>query len=120
MFKTNSEYQKKLLKRWAPMLEKGTPIDSVEKKLIVAQCLENTRKEFTKKNLFTEAAPTAVNNTIDYRAPAYTAPIAGQGVLTQNDYILPNVGSTSPNSLPIGSCSTSASPNPEIGHLHIR
>lgn len=91
MFKTNSEYQKKLLKRWAPVLEKGAPIDSVEKKLIVAQVLENTRKEFTKKNLFTEAAPTAVNNTIDTRAPAYTAPIAGQGVLTQNDYILPNV-----------------------------
>ena len=91
MFKTNSEYQKKLLKRWAPILEKGAPIDTVEKKLVVAQVLENTRKEFAKKNLFTEAAPTAVNNTIDYRNPAYTAPIAGQGVLTQNDYILPNV-----------------------------
>ena len=43
MFKTNSDYQKKLLKRWAPVLEKGAPIDSVEKKLVVAQCVENTR-----------------------------------------------------------------------------
>ena len=91
MFKTNSEYQKKLLKRWAPILEKGAAIESVDKKLVLAQVLENTRKEFTKKNLFTEAAPTAVGNTIDNRAPAYTAPVQGQGVMTQNDYILPNV-----------------------------
>ena len=91
MFKTNSDYQKKLLKRWAPILEKGAPIESVEKKLVMAQVLENTRKEFTKKGLFTEAAPTAVGNTIDGRPDAYTAPLAGQGVLTSNDYILPNV-----------------------------
>lgn len=90
MFKTNSDYQKKLLKRWAPVLEKGAPIDSVEKKLVVAQCLENTRKEFTKKGLFCEAAPANVGN-IDARAPQYNAPISGQGVLTANDYILPNV-----------------------------
>ena len=92
MFRTNSDYQKKLLKRWAPILEKGTPIDTVEKKLIVAQCLENTRKEFCKKGLFTEAAPTAVGNTIDMRTPpAYNQPLAGNGVLTKDDYILPNV-----------------------------
>ena len=92
MFKTNSDYQKKLLKRWAPILEKGAPIDTVEKKLVVAQCLENTRKEFTKKGLFTEAAPTAVGNTVDMRAgSAYNQPITGNGVLTANDYILPNV-----------------------------
>ena len=90
MFKTNSDYQKKLLKRWAPVLEKGAPIDSVEKKLVVAQCLENTRKEFTKKGLFCEAAPASVSN-IDARAPQYNAPLSGQGVLTANDYILPNV-----------------------------
>lgn len=92
MFKTNSDYQKKLLKRWAPILEKGSPIDTVEKKLVVAQCLENTRKEFTKKGLFTEAAPTAVGNTVDMRnGSAYNQPITGNGVLTANDYILPNV-----------------------------
>ena len=92
MFRTNSDYQKKLLKRWAPILEKGAAIDTVEKKLALAQCLENTRKEFTKKGLFTEAAPTAVGNTIDMRTPpAYNQPLAGNGVLTANDYILPNV-----------------------------
>ena len=92
MFKTNSDYQKKLLKRWAPILEKGAPIDTVEKKLVVAQCLENTRKEFCKKGLFTEAAPTAVGNTVDMRdGSAYNQPITGNGVLTANDYILPNV-----------------------------
>ena len=90
MFKTNSDYQKKLLKRWAPILEKGAPIESVEKKLVLAQVLENTRREFAKKNLFTEAAPSNTNN-LDARHPTYTAPIAGQGVLTANDYILPNV-----------------------------
>ena len=92
MFRTNSDYQKKLLKRWAPILEKGAAIDTVEKKLALAQCLENTRKEFTKKGLFTEAAPTAVGNTIDMRTPpAYNQPLAGKGVLTNDDYILPNV-----------------------------
>ena len=92
MFKTNSDYQKKLLKRWAPILEKGAAIDTVEQKLVLAQCLENTRKEFTKKGLFTEAAPTAVGNTIDNRAgAAYNQPVAGNGVMTANDYILPNV-----------------------------
>lgn len=92
MFKTNSEYQKKLLKRWAPILEKGAAIDSVEQKLVLAQVLENTRKEFTKKGLFTEAAPTAVGNTIDNRpGAAYNQPVAGNGVMTANDYILPNV-----------------------------
>ena len=90
MFKTNSDYLKKLLKRWAPILEKGAAIDSVEKKLVMAQVLENTRKEFTKKGLFTEAAPANVQN-IDGRGDAYTAPLQGQGVLTANDYILPNV-----------------------------
>ena len=92
MFRTNSDYQKKLLKRWAPILEKGAAIDTVEKKLALAQCLENTRREFTKKGLFTEAAPTAVGNTIDMRTPpAYNQPLAGNGVLTKDDYILPNV-----------------------------
>lgn len=92
MFKTNSEYQKKLLKRWAPILEKGAAIESVDQKLVLAQVLENTRKEFTKKGLFTEAAPTAVGNTIDNRAgAAYNQPVAGNGVMTANDYILPNV-----------------------------
>ena len=92
MFKTNSEYQKKLLKRWAPVLEKGAPIESVEKKLVMAQVLENTRKEFSKARLFTEAGPTAVGNTIDMRnPPAYNQPVNGNGVLTKDDYILPNV-----------------------------
>ena len=53
MFKTNSDYQKKLLKRWAPILEKGAAIESVDQKLVLAQVLENTRREFTKKGLFT-------------------------------------------------------------------
>ena len=91
MFKTNSDYQKKLLKRWAPVLEKGAPIESVEKKLVMAQVLENTRKEFTKAKLFTEAGPTAVGNTIDMRPDAYNQPVNGNGVLTKDDYILPNV-----------------------------
>ena len=91
MFKTNSEYQKKLLKRWAPVLEKGAPIESVEKKLVMAQVLENTRKEFSKAKLFTEAGPTSVGNTIDMRPDAYNQPVNGNGVLTANDYILPNV-----------------------------
>ena len=91
MFKTNSEYQKKLLKRWAPVLEKGAPIESVEKKLVMAQVLENTRKEFSKAKLFTEAGPTSVGKTIDMRPDAYNQPVNGNGVLTANDYILPNV-----------------------------
>ena len=91
MFKTNSDYQKKLLKRWAPVLEKGAPIESVEKKLVMAQVLENTRKEFSKAKLFTEAGPTAIGNTIEMRPDADNQPVNGNGVLTKDDYILPNV-----------------------------
>ena len=44
----NSNYQKKLLKKWAPILEcKDAPeIDSMSKKVTLAQILENTRKYY--------------------------------------------------------------------------
>lgn len=93
MIRTNSEYQKKLLKRWAPILEKGEAIGSLEQKITLAQVLENTRKEFTKRGLFTEEAhvPTQVGTTLDKRPQAYNAPVAGQGMMTKDDYILPNM-----------------------------
>ena len=44
----NSNYQKKLLKKWAPIIEcKDAPeIDSMSKKVTLAQILENTRKYY--------------------------------------------------------------------------
>ena len=44
----NSNYQKKLLKKWAPILEcKDAPeIDSMSKKVTLAQILENTRNYY--------------------------------------------------------------------------
>jgi hypothetical protein len=51
----NSNHQKKILKKWAPILESGKAIESEYTKLALAQVLENTRNEFARKGMLTEA-----------------------------------------------------------------
>ena len=54
---TNSEYQKKLLKKWGAILESGsTRIGSVQGKLTVAQLLEHTHRDFVKHYLHYDLA----------------------------------------------------------------
>jgi len=52
----NSNHQRKLLKKWAPILEAGKAIESDYTKLALAQVLENTTNEFKRKGMLTEAA----------------------------------------------------------------
>jgi len=85
---TNSEYQKKLLKKWGAILESGSNrIGSVQGKLTIAQLLENTHRDFVKHGFFTEATNT-INNTMTPTPGAYDI---SQGVLGKGDYVLPNV-----------------------------
>lgn len=84
---TNSEYQKKLLKKWGAILESGsTRIGSVQGKLTVAQLLENTHRDFVKHGFFTEAT-----NTLNPTVTPQGAYDISQGVLGKGDYVLPNV-----------------------------
>lgn len=48
--------QSRLLKRWAPLLESGSAIESSNTKKVLAQVFENTYKEFSRHGLLTEAA----------------------------------------------------------------
>lgn len=47
--------QSRLLKRWAPLLESGSAIESSNTKKVLAQVFENTYKEFSRHGLLTEA-----------------------------------------------------------------
>lgn len=48
-------HQRKLLKKWAPILESGTPIQSESTKVALAQILENTRNFYIMKGMVNEA-----------------------------------------------------------------
>ena len=50
-----NNYQKKLLKKWAPMLNEGKKVESDEVRLALAQVLENTHQDFAKHGLLKEA-----------------------------------------------------------------
>ena len=96
-----SGHQRKLLKRWAPILESGEKITSENTKTVLAQVLENTRAYYASKGMLMEKAAVhgpkgAVQADI---AGKYTA---GDGVLNgdyrapyeggkNGDYYLPNV-----------------------------
>lgn len=85
----NSNHQKKLLKKWAPILESGKAIESDYTKLALAQVLENTTNEFKRKGMLVEANPhgpyaidgTGNNNTVQFGKTLgkYTP---GDGVMT--------------------------------------
>lgn len=54
----DSFHQRKLLKKWAPLLEAGAPIQSDSVKIALAQVLENTRNDYARRGLITEAGVT--------------------------------------------------------------
>lgn len=51
----DSFHQRKLLKKWAPLLEAGAPIQSDSVKIALAQVLENTRNDYARRGLISEA-----------------------------------------------------------------
>ena len=56
-------HQKKLLKKWAPILESGKKITSESTKVALAQVLENTRNFYKMHNMLNEAG-IAYNDTV--------------------------------------------------------
>lgn len=72
-----SNYQKKLLKKWAPMLNEGKKIESDDVRLALAQVLENTHQDFAKKGLLREAYD--VQATGDGSIPTTHSRVLGVG-----------------------------------------
>ena len=89
-------HQRKLIRKWAPILDAGEKIANDSTKLALAQVLENTRTEFARKGLLQEAGLTQPN--------VLGGPIGDKGVLkgplgykdraaagVNNDFYLPNI-----------------------------
>lgn len=72
-----NNYQKKLLKKWAPMLNEGKKIESESTRLALAQVFENTVADFMKKGLLTEAYD--VQQTGDGAVPTTHSRVLGTG-----------------------------------------
>ena len=96
-----SAHQKKLLKKWAPILESGTPIQDQTVKVNLAQMLESTRNFFKAHGLITEAATPGITQPA---AVGQSGVMAGDGVMNgafsypyaggdkgYGDFYLPNV-----------------------------
>ena len=95
-------HQKKLLKKWAPILESGKKIQSESTKVALAQVLENTRNFYKMHNMLNEAGipygttvgASRVNGNGDsqgFLAGDRSVPYAGDATGTYGDYYLPSV-----------------------------
>lgn len=91
----DSKHQRKLLKKWSPILESGEKIASENVKTTLAQVLENTRNYYASKGMIAEAGPKGYK-----QADIMGGYKAGDGVFkgqfndpsyTGADYYLPNV-----------------------------
>jgi hypothetical protein len=91
-------HQRKLLKKWAPILEHGKAIASESQKVVLAQVLENTRNYYRMKGMINEAGVSYEGTVGKSRVGQktsdgvmhgdYAAPYAGGN---NGDYYLPNV-----------------------------
>ena len=94
-------HQKKLLKKWAPILESGTPIQDQTVKVNLAQMLESTRNFFKAHGLINEAATPGITQP---GVVGQSGVMAGDGVMNgafsypyaggdkgYGDFYLPNV-----------------------------
>ena len=70
-------HQKKLLKKWAPMLNEGKEITNESTRLALAQVLENTVRDFAKKGLLREAYD--LEATGDGARPSSHRSVLGRG-----------------------------------------
>lgn len=91
-------HQRKLLKKWAPILEHGKAIASESQKVVLAQVLENTRNYYRMKGMINEAG---ISYTDTVGASKITSK-GSEGVMAgdnaapytngvNGDYYLPNV-----------------------------
>ena len=98
----NAKHQAKLLKKWAPILESGSKIESDFTKSALAQVLENTRNFYARKGLLTEAGVNGLTQGSIVGKNQFTS---GGGVLngdwgmnvgkpgsdSYGDYYMPNI-----------------------------
>ena len=95
-------HQKKLLKKWSPILESGKKIVSESTKIALAQVLENTRNFYKMKGMLNEAGiaynqpigGSRVNRNGDsagFMSGDRSVPYSGTGDGAYGDYYLPNV-----------------------------
>lgn len=70
-------HQKKLIKKWAPMLNEGKKIESEYTRAALAQVLENTARDFAKKGLLKEAYD--IQQTGDGAVPTTHSKVLGTG-----------------------------------------
>jgi hypothetical protein len=94
-------HQRKLLKKWAPILESGSKITSESTKIALAQVLENTRNYYKMKGMLNEAGTFGPRGGIQH-GQTIGGYEKGKGVLKGDDaqpylggeygdYYLPNV-----------------------------
>jgi hypothetical protein len=82
-------YQQAVLERWSKLLDAGTPITSPTARLATAMVLENTQREFDKKNsMLTESYAGGINSFGGMGAGAGTnlSPNGGGAFGTATDY----------------------------------
>lgn len=85
-----------LIKKWGPMIDAGSKIQSRETKKALAQIFENTAEEFGKHGLLTEAGVThsSVLGTVPAGKGVLKGPYGRQNAKpagSENDFYLPNV-----------------------------
>lgn len=90
-------HQRKLLKKWAPILEAGAPIQSETTKVALAQVLENTRNYYKMTGMLNEAgvatgvAQTNVIGTKPAQGVMTGDPSVPYSGTAYGDYYLPNI-----------------------------
>ena len=99
-------HQRKLLKKWAPILESGKKITSESTKIALAQVLENTRNYYKMKGMLNEAGTFGPRGGIQHNTvigPSRVSDTGSDGVMQganaqpyvgsndYGDYYLPNV-----------------------------
>lgn len=83
-------HQKKLLKKWAPMLNEGTKIESEYTKVALAQVFENTARDFAAHGLLNEAMD--VQTTGDAATATTHGGVLGTGYGAPNGYLRGKAG----------------------------
>lgn len=93
----DSNTQRKLLKKWAPILESGPKIESDNTKCALAQILENTRTCYAQMGMINEAGIKQADVAGGSRFTAtgtkgmFSGDFASPGAGPNSDYYLPNI-----------------------------
>lgn len=85
----NDPHQKKLLKKWAPILESGKKIASESTKIALAQILENTRNFYKMQGMLNEAGVVAPGAGIK----GYTDGVIGKSVVSDGSGVMTGTNS---------------------------